>query len=276
MKKTIVVMCFLISLCLIGVGVYGIVSDGDKPLNTKDVEWIPEWAPEVNIPAINIPAINKQEIEDPIDTDFENMEEFDLSTKVDKEIKSDGVVSGIVPVGEIKDDRGNLVQKGVDTNIECSNVSPNTVYVPNIGLYSPISNKNGWGNFDEEGYFNLPDRYDVSTQWTDGAKITDDSGNTLLAAHRTYSGRYGVFNSLVNIKEGAVACVSDSDGNLQKYVIESLKHYKKDELDQTLFDNANEGEKRLTMITCGGKLLKKSTGGYTFESNVVAVFKAIE
>lgn len=271
MKKTIVIICFLISLCLIGVGVYGIVSDGDKPLNTKDVEWIPEWIPEVNIP-----AIKKQETEEPIDKDFENIEEFDLSTNVDKKIKSDGVVSGIVPVGEIKDDRGNLIQKGVNTNIACSNLSPNTVYIPNIGLYSPISNENGWGKFDDEGYFNLPDRYDVSTQWVDGAKITDDSGNTLLAAHRTYSGRYGVFNSLVNIKEGSIACVSDSDGNIQKYVIESLKHYKKDALPQEIFENATTGDKRLTMITCAGTLVKKPTGGYTFDSNVVAVFKAIE
>ena len=267
MKKTIATIVLLLSLCLMGVGIYGLTSD-NKPLNSKDIEWMPEWVPEIKIPTANDTP--------PIDEDFENMKEFDISTNVDGKLTPDSITEGIVPIGEIKDDRGNLIEKGTNTNIKCNNLSPNTVYIPNIQLYSPISNEGDLGTFDKEGYFNLPARYDISTQWVDGAKITDKEGNTLLAAHRTYSGRYGVFNNLINIKEGSIACVSDSDGNVQKYVVESLKHYKKDALPQEIFENANTGDKRLTMITCAGTLVKKSTGGYTFNSNVIATFKAIE
>lgn len=271
MKKTIATISLLLSMSLIGVGVYGLTSDNTEPLNSKNVEWMPEWVPE-----IKIPTVNNTESQTPIDEDFENMEEFDITTNVDKKPTPDNITEGIVPIGEIKDDRGRLVEKGTNTNVQCNNLSPNTVYIPNIQLYSPISNEGNLGTFDKEGYFNLPARFDISTQWVDGAKITDKEGNTLLAAHRTYSGRYGVFNNLINIKEGSIACVSDSDGNVQKYVVESLKHYKKDALPQEIFENATTGDKRLTMITCAGTLVKKPTGGYTFDSNVIATFKAIK
>lgn len=181
-----------------------------------------------------MPAVNETETQTPIDKDFENIKEFDISTNVDKKLTPDNITEGIVPIGEIKDDRGNLVEKGTNTNIKCNDLSPNTVYIPNIQLYSPISNEGDLGTFDEEGYFNLPDRFDVATQWVDGAKITETEGNTLLAAHRTYSGKYGVFNNLINIKEGSIACVSDGDGNVQMYVVESLKNYKKDALPQEI------------------------------------------
>lgn len=279
-SKIVMITSFIVSLCLIGVGLYGMTNNNVITIETTDTSdnggdngWLPNW----------IPRINTQP-EEPIDEDFNNMKEFDLTTDVDSvdkkanepvEIKPDNIVEGIVPVGEVKDDRGKLIKKGEDTKIVCSNLSPNTVYVPNIQLYSTITNKGNLGTFDNEGYFNLPDRFDAATKWVDGAEITDEEGMTLLAAHRTYSGRYGVFNNLVNLKEGSIACVSDNEGNIQKYVVESLKSYDKNELPQEIFEDATIGDKRLTMITCAGELVRKSGGGYSFDSNVIATFKAI-
>lgn len=268
-SKVITTILLLLSLSLITVGIYGATNKG--ALNDLNIPVI-QKSDEGGIELTTIP-INKTEEETPVDKAFENMVEFDTT---DKEVKSDNVVEGIVPIGEEKDDRGNLIKKGVDTKVVCADIPPSTVYIPAIQLYSPITNKGNLGTFDKDGYFQLPDRFDRATQWVDGANTSDKEGMSVLAAHRTYSGRYGVFNNLVNLQQGNIACVSDSNGNISQYVVESLKHYKKSELPQELFEDALTGEKKLTIITCGGTLVRKETGGYSFDSNVIATFTKIK
>lgn len=260
-NKIIILICSILSIGLVSVGVYGLYfnnNDSDNVVNK----------------VFNSNKNDKKN--EPVDHEFNKMKEFSLDSDKVSVKKKDAVVSGeINPDARIKDN-GEVEKKGSVKNMSCSSLPNSRVYIPNTKTYSKISNKGKLGTFSNNGELNLPDTPFVSTRWTGGANVKDKEGTILIAAHRAYSGYYGVFNNLVKLGQGDIACVSDSKGNMKKFAIESLKSYDKNSLPQDLFKDAKKGDKRLVLITCGGSLTKFADGRYSYEKNVVAIFKEIK
>lgn len=267
-NKIFILVCALLSVSLIGFGVYGFYLD-------KSDEKAPEWISNLNN------SVNKDSDEAPVDTEFNKMKQFSLNKDKDKndkniKLENDKVISGIVNPTERIKDNGKVESKGSPKNMSCSSLPNSHVYIPSTNTYSKITIKGGMGDFASNGELKLPNTPFETTRWTGGTNVKSKEGVIVLAAHRAYSGYYGVFNNLVKLDKGNIACVSDGKGNMKKFAIESLKSYDKDYLPQNIFKDAKTGEKRLVLITCGGKLTDFDNGMYSYSNNVVATFKEIK
>ena len=104
-----------------------------------------------------------------------------------------------------------------------------------------------------------PNRYHPT--WSAG-----EEGSAVLAAHIAFDGVDGVFRHLADVEVGAVVTVGLDDGTTQRYRVETVTEYLKDELPAELW--VREGASTLTLITCGGDFNRQLS---SYESNVVAV-----
>lgn len=98
-----------------------------------------------------------------------------------------------------------------------------------------------------------------------------EEGSAVLAAHIAFDGVDGVFRHLADVEVGAVVAVGYSDGTSQRYRIDSVTDYFKEELPPELF--ARDGSPQLALITCGGAFNPQLR---SYESNTVAVATPIE
>ncbi len=93
-----------------------------------------------------------------------------------------------------------------------------------------------------------------------------EEGSAVLAAHIAFDGVDGVFRHLADVEVGAVVVVGYDDGTSQRYRIDSVTDYFKEELPPELF--ARDGDSQLALITCGGTFNPQLR---SYESNTVAV-----
>ncbi len=93
-----------------------------------------------------------------------------------------------------------------------------------------------------------------------------EEGSAVLAAHIAFDGVDGVFRHLADVEVGAVVVVGYDDGTAQRYRIDSVTDYFKEELPPELF--ARDGTPQLALITCGGTFNPQLR---SYESNTVAV-----
>lgn len=93
-----------------------------------------------------------------------------------------------------------------------------------------------------------------------------DEGSAVLAAHIAFDGVDGVFRHLADVEVGAVVVVGYDDGTSQRYRIDSVTDYFKEELPPELF--SRDGDSQLALITCGGAFNPQLR---SYESNTVAV-----
>lgn len=93
-----------------------------------------------------------------------------------------------------------------------------------------------------------------------------DEGSAVLAAHIAFDGVDGVFRHLADVEVGSVVVVGYDDGTSQRYRIDSVTDYFKEELPPELF--ARDGDTQLALITCGGTFNPQLR---SYESNTVAV-----
>lgn len=93
-----------------------------------------------------------------------------------------------------------------------------------------------------------------------------DEGSAVLAAHIAFDGVDGVFRRLADAEVGSIVAVVFDDGSRQRYRIESVTDYDKQELPSELF--ARSGDSQLALITCGGTFNPQLR---SYESNTVAV-----
>lgn len=234
--RVVVILSLILSIALVGYSLNGLLSDKPAPVS-----------------------------------DDSTVEQFD-----DSAVASNGVLEGVVPLGERVTDSGRVIDKGVEELLRCDSISRSSVFIPAHGIFTTVTNEGDLGTFASDGGLVIPDTTDVATQWVDGADVTDEAGMTIIAAHRSYNGYFGVFNKLTELKEGDIACASDADGGIQKYQVVSLEMYLKDELPQDIFENPRVGSKELILVTCGGSIVQEKNGGLTYDQNLIARFRAID
>jgi hypothetical protein len=150
-------------------------------------------------------------------------------------------------------------------------MAPNHLLIPALNIYSPINNDGDTGQ-TKNGQLVLSPPETV-TRWVDGANVQSEEGSLLLAGHVSYNGTRGAIYHLAEIKAGNVAYVTDDKGNWQEFQLDTLETINKSALPKEVF--ATSGEKRLNIVTCGGRLLKRGRS-YTYESNIIASFKVVE
>lgn len=117
---------------------------------------------------------------------------------------------------------------------------------------------------NEDLTFEVPPADQVG--WYEFGPRPGEQGSAVLAAHIAFNGVDGVFRYLENVEVGSVVRIEFDDNSVQRYRIEEVVEYFKDELPDELF--AREGEPQLALITCGGDF-NYSTESY--ESNTVAI-----
>lgn len=147
-------------------------------------------------------------------------------------------------------------------------MAPNKLFVPALNIYADIDKSGDFGSVIE-GEFILPPE-DRVAQWRDGGGVTDDEGNLVLAGHVSYNGNEGALYDLAGIKAGHLAFVSDGEGNVEEYQLYKADSYTKTVLPESIW--TDEGSKKLTIITCGGEMIRYDDGSWHYDSNIVATF----
>ncbi|MEM7094874.1 MAG: sortase [Actinomycetota bacterium] len=112
--------------------------------------------------------------------------------------------------------------------------------------------------------FEVPPADEVG--WYRFGPTPGDEGSAVLAAHIAFDGVDGVFRHLADAEVGSVVVVGFDDGTSQRYRIESITDYVKEELPDELF--ARTGDAQLALITCGGSFNPELR---SYDSNTVAV-----
>lgn len=91
-------------------------------------------------------------------------------------------------------------------------------------------------------------------------------GSAVLAAHIAFDGVDGVFRHLADTEVGAIVEVGFADGTSQRYRVQEVTEYDKQQLPQSLW--ARSGSSQLALITCGGTFNPELRA---YESNTVAI-----
>lgn len=117
---------------------------------------------------------------------------------------------------------------------------------------------------NDDETFEVPEADEVG--WYEFGPSPGVEGSSVLAAHIAYDGVDGVFRSLSDAEIGAVVAIGFDDGSTQRFRIESVTDYVKEELPASLF--ARDGDPQLALITCGGAFHPELR---SYDSNTVAV-----
>lgn len=125
-------------------------------------------------------------------------------------------------------------------------LQPGRVRIPAIGVDARVVPV----GLEPNGEMEVPPADQVG--WYElGTRPGSPQGSAVLAAHVDYGGRRGAFFSLRDLPEGAEIEVSDPDGRVLRYVVDTRLQVDKRQLPvQELFRST--GPPTLTLITCGG------------------------
>lgn len=107
--------------------------------------------------------------------------------------------------------------------------------------------------------------------WWDGsAGLVSGSGTILLAGHVDSASRgRGAFWPLHQARAGDVVYVTRG-GVVSVWQVAELRVAAKDELPSDVFAGRS-GQRRLVMVTCGGRLLRDAAGHGSYADNVLVV-----
>ncbi len=123
---------------------------------------------------------------------------------------------------------------------------------------------------ESDGAMEVPPADQVG--WYRYSPIPGQDGSSILAAHIAFNGENGVFVRLSDIQPGAVVEVTDGDGQVRPFVVESVEQYDKEQLPEDIV-YARDGEPRLVLVTCGGRFDRSRN---SYDDNVVVVTRPAE
>lgn len=156
---------------------------------------------------------------------------------------------------------------GESKEMSLPDMEPNHLFIPALEVYTLIDTSENFGQISK-GLLVLPPPKSV-TRWVEGSNVRDPKGSILLSGHISYNGTRGAVYHLADIKAGNIAYVSDEAGLIQSFQLETLDTIRKSSLPENVWDL--KGPKKLTVVTCGGKLLKRGKS-WTYDSNIIATF----
>jgi hypothetical protein len=170
-----------------------------------------------------------------------------------------GVSPAPVPSTRVVIDGGRAAQVGDGL---VARFEPSLLQIPSLGVSAQIVDVPL-----EDGVLEIPAPSKVG-RWDGGAQPGDLAGTMLLAGHVSGRGVKGALYPLSTIGQGAEILVSDSRGcYLEQYRVVGLEQIHKQDLPAELF--AEDGERLLRVITCGGQVITRSDGSRHYEDNVI-------
>lgn len=145
----------------------------------------------------------------------------------------------------------------------------NTIFIPSIEAYSPIKDFGKKANND----LALPEGADIMARYRSSAELNATQGNTLLAGHITYNNERGPLYNMADMQPGQRAFIKDADGVVQEFMLVSLKSYVKTNLPSSVW--TVDGERKLTVVTCGGPV-EQTSHGRVYRDNLVTIFLPVD
>jgi len=141
---------------------------------------------------------------------------------------------------------------------------PNHLYIPSLGVNAPLDPE----SITKEGDFVVPPNVARVGLSSAGAALSAPDGTVLAAGHvNDYNQGNGALYQLSTIQPGALVVVTGNNGAPTRWVTDALANVNKSVLPQDIFDA--HGQRRLVLVTCGGKILTLPNGAHTYADNIV-------
>lgn len=111
------------------------------------------------------------------------------------------------------------------------------------------------------------------TVWYDQSAPIGAPGASLIAGHVNCSDlSLSPFSQIAGLEKGAPVLVTDDEGEVHEYVVESLQVYEQQALPEDMLQSTGPDE--LVLVTCSGASI--STGGaWSYEYNLVVTARAV-
>ena len=146
---------------------------------------------------------------------------------------------------------------------------PNHLYIPSIYVSAPVVPQ----GVTSSNEMSLPaDLRQVGLLDTT-SPLGADEGSTLVAGHVTQQGNHGALYFLGRLRPGASVTTVDAAGEHTTWAVTSVRNYRKTSLPAEIF--ADSGTRMLTLVTCGGPIIRTSDGRWTHTDNIVVIARPV-
>jgi hypothetical protein len=138
----------------------------------------------------------------------------------------------------------------------------NRVVIPSLYVDAPVTDEGV-----SDGAMSLPDDLTEVGRLESTSPLDAEKGSTLLAGHVTKGGQNGALFLLGTVHGGARIITTDADGRATVWAVTSVESVHKKALPSGIFETT--GSRRLSVLTCGGPILRTSDGRWTHQDNIV-------
>ncbi|MBC9927268.1 class F sortase [Leucobacter sp. cx-169] len=134
-----------------------------------------------------------------------------------------------------------------------SDMGPNTVFIPALGVYMPVQADSTFVASQYDGFTTIQvpeDPFQAVRYAGGGQMVGGDTGTTLIAAHVSTSSGWGALRNLHQLEGGEVIYTSDGQGSSQAWQVTAMRVEQHTDFPQEYW--SPDGPRRLVVTTCGG------------------------
>lgn len=144
------------------------------------------------------------------------------------------------------------------------------LYIPSIYVSAPVVPQ----GVTSDNQMVLPDDLHQVGLLDTTSALDADQGSTLIAGHVTAGGTPGALYFLGRLAPGAAITTVDADGDQTHWVVTSVHSYTKTALPAEIYSTT--GERMLSLVTCGGPIVRTADGRWTHEDNIVVTAAPVD
>ncbi|MCK0113327.1 class F sortase [Ornithinimicrobium sp. F0845] len=145
----------------------------------------------------------------------------------------------------------------------------NHLYIPSIYVSAPVVPQ----GVTSSNEMSLPTDLRQVGLLDTTSPLGADEGSTLVAGHVTQQGNHGALYFLGRLRPGASVTTVDAEGAHTTWAVTSVRNYRKTSLPPEIF--ADTGTRMLTLVTCGGPIIRTSDGRWTHTDNIVVIARPV-
>lgn len=139
----------------------------------------------------------------------------------------------------------------------------NHLYIPSIYVSAPVVPQ----GVTSSNEMSLPDDLREVGLLDTTSPLDATEGSTLIAGHVTQQGNHGALYFLGRLRPGATVVTTDGAGAQTRWAVTSVHNYRKTSLPPEIFEAS--GSRTLTLVTCGGEIIRTEDGRWTHTDNIV-------
>lgn len=145
----------------------------------------------------------------------------------------------------------------------------NHLYIPSIFVSAPVVPQ----GVTSSNEMSLPRALRQVGLLDTTSPLEADAGSTLIAGHVTQQGNHGALYFLGRLRPGASVTTVDGQGEHTTWAVTSVRNYRKTSLPPEIF--VDTGPRLLTLVTCGGPIIRTSDGRWTHTDNIVVTAQRV-